>query len=218
MTKIYFIRHCEAMGNVNRVFQGHTDSDISPRGGKQLECLSDRFKDFKFDNIYSSPLIRAYKTAMAVAGDKNIEVIKRENLIELYGGFVENQKFEKIFSENPDLADIWHNRPQDFAPRDGEPMRNGYERIWQETLSLAGENKGKTIAVATHGGVIRLLLCRLFFHDIERLIEVPWSENTAVTLIEFDNALTPTVSILNDTSHLKPELRSAFLTDSGDKK
>lgn len=218
MTKIYFIRHCEAMGNVNRVFQGHTDSDISPRGAKQLECLSDRFKDFKFDNIYSSPLIRAYKTAKAVAGDKNIEVIKRENLIELYGGFVENQKFEKIFSENPDLADIWHNRPQDFAPRGGESMRNGYERIWQETLSLAGENKGKTIAVATHGGVIRLLLCRLFFHDIERLIEVPWSENTAVTLIEFDNALTPTVSILNDTSHLKPELRSAFLTDSGDKK
>ena len=29
MTKIYIVRHCEAIGNVNRIFQGSTDLDIS---------------------------------------------------------------------------------------------------------------------------------------------------------------------------------------------
>ena len=29
MTRIILIRHCEAEGNIKRVFQGHTDADIS---------------------------------------------------------------------------------------------------------------------------------------------------------------------------------------------
>ena len=216
MTRIYFVRHCEAEGNVKRVFQGLLDTDISDKGAKQLEYLTKRFESVDFDAVYSSPLLRAHKTAEAVVGSKKFEIIKRENLRELYGGFVEGQKFNKIFSENPELEDIWHNHPQDFAPRGGEPMRDGYERIWRETLTLARENEGKTIVAATHGGVIRLLLCRLFFHDIERLKEIPWSENTAVSLIEFDNALTPTIIYFNDVSHLDDSVRSSFKAGSGE--
>lgn len=32
MTRIILIRHCEAEGNIKRVFQGHTDADISENG------------------------------------------------------------------------------------------------------------------------------------------------------------------------------------------
>ena len=39
MTKIYIVRHCEAIGNVKRIFQGSTDLDISETGAKQLEYL-----------------------------------------------------------------------------------------------------------------------------------------------------------------------------------
>ena len=40
MTKIYIVRHCEAMGNLERKFQGLTDLDISDLGKKQLKALS----------------------------------------------------------------------------------------------------------------------------------------------------------------------------------
>ena len=212
MTKIYFIRHCEAEGNVRRIFQGTTDTDISEKGAKQLSYLSKRFKDIKIDKAYSSPLIRAKKTAFAAIEGKNMGVTDRPMLCELNGGIVEGKPFRETFDAMPKLKDVWDNRPQDFAPEGGEPMRHAYERIWKEALALARENGGKAIIAATHGGLMRLLHCRLFYHDIERLVEVPWSENTAVTLVEFDNALTPTVIFYNDVSHLPEELRSSFKT------
>ena len=45
MTNIYMVRHCEAMGNVKRLFQGSTDLDISETGEKQLEYLNRRFEE-----------------------------------------------------------------------------------------------------------------------------------------------------------------------------
>ena len=62
------VRHCEALGNVKRLFQGSTDLDISETGEKQLEYLKRRFEEIKLDRVYTSPLIRAYKTALAIIG------------------------------------------------------------------------------------------------------------------------------------------------------
>jgi len=36
MTEIYIVRHCEAMGNQNRIFQGISDCDVTELGKKQL--------------------------------------------------------------------------------------------------------------------------------------------------------------------------------------
>ena len=213
------MRHCQAEGNVKRVFQGSLDTDISELGAKQLECLNRRFEGVKIDRVYSSPKLRAIKTAAAVVGNKGLEIYKRENLRELHGGIVEGHPFHEIKDKYPDLWDKWCNQPQDFEPQDGEPMREAYDRIWNELMALARENKGRTIVAATHGGVLRLLFCRLFFHDIERLNEADYSENTGVTLLEFDNALTPTVILYNDVSHLNNDCRSSFkMLSSEDKK
>ena len=202
MTEIYMVRHCEAMGNVMRLFQGSSDFDISETGEKQLEYLKNRFKDIKLDKVYTSPLIRARKTALAVIGDRSLEPIDEKGLIELDGGIVEGKPFKETFNSIPGLADAWDNHPEDFAPEGGEKMRDAYERIWNTVKKIAAENKGKAVACTTHGGVTRCLLCRLLKGDITKLKEMPWSENTAVTLIRFDDNLNPEVVFYNDTSHL----------------
>ena len=202
MTYIYLIRHCEAMGNQKRLFQGSTDCDISDTGAKQLEYLAERFKSIKLDAVFSSPLIRTQKTAHAIADYKGLPVILRENLIELHGGIVEGRPFQEAFSSIEGLADAWNNHPQDFAPQGGEPMRNAYERIYTEILNLAQQNRNKTIAVATHGGVSRCLMCRILYNDINRLKDVPWCENTAVTLLKIDDDNKIGVEFFNDYSHV----------------
>ena len=62
--------------------------------------------------------------------------------------------------------------------------------------------------------------------DITKLAEMPWSENTAVSLIRFDEDLNPQVVFCNDTSHLpeglipKRSRLSSFMggnTKAGDK-
>ena len=202
MTYIYLIRHCEAMGNQKRLFQGSTDCDISDTGAKQLEYLAERFKGIKLDAVFSSPLIRTQKTAHAIAGYKGLPVNLRENLVELHGGIVEGRPFQEAFSSIEGLADAWNNHPQDFAPQGGEPMRNAYERIYTEILDLAQQNRNKTIAVATHGGVSRCLMCRILYNDINRLKDVPWCENTAVTLLKIDDDNKISVEFFNDYSHV----------------
>lgn len=202
MTRIYMVRHCEAMGNVMRLFQGSSDFDISELGAKQLTYLTERFKDVKIDKVYTSPLVRARKTALAVIGDKDLGPIPERGLIELHGGIVEGKPFRETFKSIPGLADAWDNHPEDFAPDGGEKMRDAYERIWQTVRKIAAENFGKTVVCSTHGGVTRCLFCRLLKGDIKDLKDMPWSENTAVSLIEFDDKLNANVVFYNDVSHL----------------
>ena len=221
MTCIYLIRHCEAEGNKKRLFQGSTDCDISEMGEIQLEYLAKRFKNIHLDAVYSSPLKRAMKTAYAVAEGKGLKVVPRVDLTELHGGVVEGKPFAEAFKAIEGLADAWNNHPQDFAPEGGESMRNAYERIWIEIKALAQMNKGKTIAVATHGGVTRCLMCRLLYNNINRLKDVPWCENTAVTLIHVDDNLNFTVKSINDHTHVPPEYmpkRSRVVDMIGDSK
>ena len=48
MTSIYLVRHCQAQGNVNRVFQGRIDSEISEEGRRQLDRLAERFRRTRY--------------------------------------------------------------------------------------------------------------------------------------------------------------------------
>ncbi len=206
MTKIYMVRHCEAIGNVKRLFQGSSDFDISETGKKQLEYLKKRFAGIPLDRVYTSPLIRAVKTAEAVIGGRPLKPIPEKGLAELDGGIVEGKPFKETFESIPGLAEIWDSHPEDFAPENGEKMRDAYERIWNTVKRIASENPEKTVACTTHGGVTRCLLCRILKGDISRLSSMPWSENTAVTLLEFDESLNPSVVFYNDVSHLPKEL------------
>lgn len=206
LTKIYFVRHCEAIGNVTRIFQGVTDLDITELGEKQLEKLAGRFKGVHLDKIYSSHLTRARKTAEAIRDGRDIELEIFDGIIELNGGFVEGKPFEKTFAEHPKINDAWFNHPEDFAPEGGEKMRDAYARIEKAFFDLAKKHKGQTIACASHGGIMRCLLCRLIHNDITKLKDTTWLDNTAVCLFEIDDDLNVEIKLVNDFSHLPNDL------------
>ena len=189
-----------------RIFQGSTDLDISPIGAKQLEYLKKRFENIHIDKIYSSPLIRAQKTAEAIKGNKDVEIVLLKELAELHGGVVEGRKFAEAFATIEGLADAWDNHPQDFAPPEGESMRHAYERIWDAIQYIVKNNKNKTIACSSHGGLTRCLTCRLMKNDINELKNIPWSDNTAVMLFEIDDNMNISLKYFNDVSHLPKEL------------
>lgn len=206
MTDVYIVRHCEAQGNHKRLFQGSTDCDITELGRRQLEYLSKRFKDTNIDIIYTSPLIRAKKTAEAIRAGRDIKILPLEDLTEVNGGILEGKPFLEMFKNMPELGIVWNDSPQDFAPEGGEPMRDAYDRIWTAVLKIAKDNKDKTVAVATHGGVTRCLNSRLLYGTIDELKNVPWCENTAVSLVRFDDDFNAELLYMNDHTHVPDEL------------
>lgn len=203
---MYLVRHAEAQGNILEFFQGHTDCDVTEKGLKQLDMLSLRFRNVDFDAVYSSPLIRAVKTAEAVNRFKGLPIVTDSRLIEINGGVWEGQKWTDIERNYPEDHAIWRNTPWEFDPPDGESMESVYERIKAALTDIAAQNDGKTVVVVSHGCSLKNFLAYAEFGDIKRLNDVGWSDNTAVSLIEFDDNMIPKIIYKNDSSHLPQEL------------
>lgn len=205
MTDLYFVRHCQSESNVIQVFAGTTDFDISEQGAKQLLCLREAFKDVHLDKVYSSPLIRARKTADALNFYPNAPVETRECFREMDMGDYETVPVHSM-KEN-DLY-LWKEHPERFVSPNGESTRHVAERAYEGLLKVCAENPGKTVAIATHGGVLRFLFRILKGLPEERTKEVPWSDNTAVYHVRYEDNGTFTILFENNTEHLPKELFS----------
>lgn len=205
MTKLYLIRHAQSQGNILSYFSGKTDSDLSQTGMLQLEQLKERFKHIDYDSIYSSPLKRAYKTAQAVNYYHGLPIVTNDGLIEIDGGHWEEKHWDDIAKLYPDENETWEKKPWLFAPLLGENMRHVYSRIWDTIISIIEKNKGKTVVITSHGCAIRNFACHAMGFGIEKLNEVEWFENTSVSTFEFDDNMSITKTLLNDSSHLKGE-------------
>ena len=211
--KLIVVRHCEAMGNDLRIFQGSTDCDITENGARQLDALAERMREFPFQAAYSSPLKRAYKTAQAANRYYGLPIKTEARLAEIHGGCWEGKKwgdFPKLF---PRDSYHWNNEPWKFHPDGGESMKEVYDRIWEAVTDIASRHFGQSVLVASHGCAIRNLLCHAHGWEIERLNDVDWCDNTAISVIEFDRELRPTILLENDSSHLTEHL-STFAKQS----
>jgi probable phosphoglycerate mutase len=219
LTKIYLVRHCEAEGNRLKIFQGSTDCDVSEQGAKQLEYLNRRFASVHIDKVFSSPLKRARKTAEVAVRGKDLSVNILEGFTEMHAGIIEGKPFAESFVKYPDLKNSWNNDIQNFAPENGESMREVYARAKKAFWSLVNdpENKDKTLLVASHGAVLKTLLCHLIFDDVERLSEVPWLDNTAVTLVTAEGEDVK-VEYLGDVSHLPEDEKPVSVLKLWEKK
>lgn len=202
VTKVYLVRHAEAMGNIENKFQGHLDADISEKGRLQLNLLSERFKDVEIEKIYSSPLIRTRETANAVNRYHNLPIILKKGLIEINGGDFEGKTWDKLPVLFPDEYDKWQHCLHEFSAPNGESTQQVYDRMRKTVSEIIAESKGSSIAIISHGFALKTFLCSANNHSVDYIREIGWSDNTAVSLIEFDDNFTPSIIFQNDNSHL----------------
>lgn len=206
ISRLIIIRHCEALGNTERVFQGHSDCDITENGACQLEKLAERMKDIKFDAIISSPLLRARKTAEAADTYMKLPIQIDERLIEINGGEWEMKKWASFPELYPENARAWNLFPHKFSPEGGEKMTEVYDRMSGAAVEIAKKHMGQTVCLVSHGCAIRNLMCWAKGWDIERLKDVDWCDNTGINVIDIDDELKPHVVVENDNSHLDSKL------------
>lgn len=205
MTRIYLIRHAEAEGNVKRLLQGQINTDLSEKGERQLDKLSERCKGLKFDAVYASPLLRAQKTAQAANRHQNLPIQTEPQLIEVNFGKFDGMKWEDFCTKYPKESMVFKNEPWNFAPEGGEPMREVYDRIWNAVNGIAKKHAGQTVCVVSHGFAIRNFLCRAYHRPVEELSSIGFSENTAISVVEYDEDFEPRIVLDSDYSHLDYE-------------
>lgn len=205
MTTVYLVRHAEAQGNKDKVFQGRTDCNLTEKGYVQLDALSERFKEIKIDKLYSSPLKRTIETAKAVNKYHNLPVIIKNEIIEINGGGFEGQQWDKVSELFPEAYRLWANEHHNFKIDGGESMIDVYERMKKGIASIVKESPDKTVAVVSHGCAIRNYLCYANKIPFEKLSTLEWADNTAISKLEFGDDLVPKIIYQNDSSHLSDE-------------
>lgn len=202
MTRLIFVRHGYSEGNLLGEFHGHMDGDLTDLGHEQAERAGVYLKDRKIDVAYSSDLRRAYKTALHITKYHGIEPIKDENLREIYAGEWEGKKFSELERDYPELYGTWRSDPADFVSIDGESMREVYDRLKTEVERIVGENRGKTVLVATHATPLRCLACTWLGQPLSEFNSVAWMNNAAISEIDYADDGTITPIVINYTEHL----------------
>ena len=220
VTFLYLVRHCQSMGNVEDKFQGRFDSPVSPLGEKQLDLLSLRFRNVRLDGVYASPLQRTLRTGEAIARFHRLEVLPREDFIELDVGELDDLPQAELARVRPDIVRDWDVTPDLLSFPGGENMAQAYERCRKAVLDLAEENPGKTLAVATHGGVLRCIDACARFGSLEGMRQAGETYrvgNTGISLLKVEDGRL-SWEFFNDVKHLPPEYVTKFVVGDREEK
>jgi 2,3-bisphosphoglycerate-dependent phosphoglycerate mutase len=103
MTSILLARHGETDWNVERRWQGHSDTPLNDTGRAQARALAEELKSEPIDVVYSSDLMRAHETARLVAEPRGLDVTAVRGLRERSFGSVEGMTSNEIFAQDPDV-------------------------------------------------------------------------------------------------------------------
>lgn len=203
MTTLILIRHGESEANRNSVFAGHIDPDLQNRGMLQAMVTAEYItENYKVDKIYSSDLKRAYRTALCLAEKIGAEVATDENLREIYAGQWEGKKFSDIETLYPKEYDVWKKHIGRCVCTGGESVEHLGKRVMSALTSIAKENEGKTVAIATHATPIRAAQSIIQCGSVDEMENILWVPNASVTVLEYNNNEWRVVSVSID-KHLE---------------
>ena len=211
MTEIYLIRHTQAQGNRYRMMQGSWDGEITDLGRQQIEALAERFSTIRIDAVYSSDLSRAVLTAEAAARHGRLPIQTRAALRELDVGPWEKCFFGNVRHAQPELARRFLEDAENWQMEGAETYGEVRERALAELRTIAEENEGKTVAVASHGITIRCIMSGILGISLADRERLPIFRNTAVTKLLWDGTVFRVV-YMNDASHLPDDEQGSWST------
>ena len=207
MTTLYLIRHAEAEGNLYRRIHGQYDSLITDNGYRQIQALEDRFADVPVQAVYSSDLFRTMTTARAVYVPKGLPLRTRADLREMGMGEWEDRTWAGIDRTDHQQMALFSAGSPDFHPPGGETFPEIRRRGTAAILDIAAKHPNQTVAVFSHGTLIRNTLAAFlgYGYTSEEMHKMGHSDNTAVTLLEITDGKVNIV-YMNDNSHLSPAI------------
>jgi len=194
-TKIYLIRHGETEGADARRYKGHIDVPLSKNGISQVQRLSEHLSiNAELSAVYTSDLSRACRSAEIIAAPFHLKPVVLGELKERNFGDWEGMSFDEIEKKYPDAFASWAKNPLRFSPLNGESTIEVHKRVMPAFIRIAEENKGKNIAIVTHGGVTRVILCSMLEMPLENIFRIE-QDFAALNIVELWDY--PVVTLLN---------------------
>ncbi|MTI66156.1 MAG: histidine phosphatase family protein [Firmicutes bacterium] len=200
MIKLFLTRHGQTQWNEEGRLQGSKDSNLTSLGIKQAELLKERLADERIDIIYSSPLIRAYKTAEVISSNRDLDIITDKNFKEINFGDWEGLKHDEITS--PQYEIFW-NKPHLYKPSTGESFKDFKKRILSSLNNIIKNHDNKNVLIVAHAVVVKQILNYFENRPLEKFWDPPFMHSTNLSLIEIEDENVAEIKLYADTSHLE---------------
>lgn len=206
--EIFYIRHAEPLeGNCED--RSKCDINLSEKGLMQAGLLSDRFKEKEFDHIITSPLIRCFRTAVAVA-----KVLNNPPTIIILPELIENGTlpdyncpdldYFKSYYPNVEFCD---KQIYEFVTNTNSDDSVNDERAYAISDYLKEITKyGEKTAVFCHGSFGNHFIPAAV--NMQRGDFILSISHTSVTKIKYTSDGKSRISFLNDISHLRPIMKN----------
>ena len=200
MTTIFFIRHGQTLWNKALKYQGHSDIALTEEGLQQAERVARRLSREPFAAIYSSDLSRAVVTAEKVAEHHALPVVTMPEFREVGFGAWEGLKYDQIYASWSTEIEKFFRSPSQVEIPGGVTFHAVKARTDRGIAALRQKHDGECIAVVSHGGAIRTILCSALGVPLDAL----WSfrqDNTAVNIVEYEERHN-ILRLVNDVNHI----------------
>ena len=183
-TRLLFLRHAEVENAYHRVFGGRIDMAISPLGHQQAQALADYVvRKFPLDALYASPMQRVQLTLAPLrARLPTLLPVIADGLREVDFGSWTGLRWEEIRTRFGVTAFDWLDHLERGTMPEAEPEELFRGRVDKVLQRIFAEHAGKTVAVACHGGVIRMALAILLELPLHKMthLEIDYASLTWV--------------------------------------
>lgn len=181
--KVYLIRHGQTNGNAESFHQGWGNSHLTEKGVEQATHAREVITKKEFDRIICSDLLRTRQTCDIIFGENaNVEYDAR--LREINNTVFIGQhradleaKYGEEYRENCRLMD--------YSPYGGESSTDFLARAADFMKCLEKDETSKRIAVITHGGTLRAILCYVLGMPLyTTTLKI---DNCSISVVEYKN-------------------------------
>lgn len=180
--ELLLVRHGQSLHAGER-YIGRTDTPLTQTGDEQARWIAGQLSAQGVDRVYCSPARRARETLQPFLDQKAVEVVLDDDLQEVDFGVWEGLSFEEIQRQSPEWVNAWAGNRRDFGFPGGEQLEAFWKRVCRAGQTVASAPGGR-VAVVTHGGVIRYLLCHFLGLSPEqhRLFQIDVGSLTTLTV------------------------------------
>ncbi|WP_304452164.1 histidine phosphatase family protein [Nocardiopsis sp. YSL2] len=157
--RLVLVRHGRTSLNARHRFQAQTDEPLDPVGASQVRGIAEALSPDRWSAVYSSTMVRAVETADIIADRLGLSPARVHDLRERHLGVLDGTDRREFARRYPDvmrrlLTDFG------FAPPEGETGGTACARVCRALDTIArntGHDRGGSVLVVTHGGVLNLL-------------------------------------------------------------
>jgi broad specificity phosphatase PhoE len=133
---------------------GHLDSPLTALGLQQAEALGRRLRRLPVDELYSSDLGRAVRTAEIIGAACQKQVHLESDLRERHMGLFQGLTWDEMAERFPQERDAYNRTGFYESVPEGETAQQRSDRSVRILTAIAERHRDQTVVVVTHGGFL----------------------------------------------------------------